>query len=42
MPNVIRVQETEDHRILFKLYGQEYEVIVEKNKDKKAKDGHKN
>lgn len=35
MPNVIRVKETEDHRIFINLYGQTYEIIVEKYKAKK-------
>lgn len=38
MLNVIKVKETKDHRILFNLYGKDYEVVVEKYKDKKAKD----
>lgn len=39
MPDVIRVKETEDHRVFIKLYGKTYEIIVKKYKEKKAKDG---
>lgn len=35
MRNVIRVKETEDHKIIINLYDQEYEIIVEKYKAKK-------
>ena len=35
MPIVIRVKETEDRKIFINLYGQTYEIIVEKYKAKK-------
>ena len=38
MRKIIRVKETEDKKIYFNLYGQDYEVVVEKNKAKKDKD----
>lgn len=38
MPDVIRVKETEDHRVFIKLYGKTYEIIVEKYREKKVKD----
>ena len=38
MPDVIRVKETEDHRVFIKLYGKTYEIVVEKYKNKKDKD----
>lgn len=41
MPDVIRVKETEDHRVFIKLYGKTYEIVVEKYREKKAKDDDK-